>query len=224
MVRMTHVCNGSEQEMLPQVHYLQQPAADYVKTAVWAATELHRSGIPGDILIFLTGVCMACHLALVLKGLDMQTKLQAALWICHESRTLVPSSWAGASTLFWPSIWSLPGVRFLSWAVKSSCMCLHSGAVHKSCRYIHWWSARSSGSIISCGTGQDECEAAVASLEEEARRMRKRGSGQRLCPVALYAGLPGASQLQALEPAPRGYRKVGDLRAAPLTELYWVPH
>lgn len=39
--------------------------------------------------------------------------------------------------------------------------------------------------------------------------MRKRSSGSRLFPVALYAGLPSASQLQALEPAPRGYRKVG---------------
>ncbi len=37
------------------MHYLQQPAADYVKAAVWAAAELHRCGLPGDILIFLTG-------------------------------------------------------------------------------------------------------------------------------------------------------------------------
>ena len=56
--------------------------------------------------------------------------------------------------------------------------------------------------------GQDECEAVVSLLEDEAKRMRKRGSGQRLYPVALYAGLPASNQLQALETTPRGYRKV----------------
>lgn len=57
--------------------------------------------------------------------------------------------------------------------------------------------------------GQDECEAAVRLLEEEAARgRRERASGLRLMPAALYAGLPAAAQLAALEPPPRGYRKV----------------
>lgn len=49
-------------------------------------------------------------------------------------------------------------------------------------------------------------------LEEEARRGRRGGAeqdGLRLMPAALYAGLPAAAQLAALEPPPRGYRKVG---------------
>ena len=46
-------------------------------------------------------------------------------------------------------------------------------------------------------------------LEEEARRVQKRGSKLRLFPLALYAGLPAASQQQVFEPTPRGYRKVG---------------
>ncbi|KAG2432191.1 hypothetical protein HXX76_009111 [Chlamydomonas incerta] len=38
-----------------QVHYLQQPAADYVTAAVSAAVDIHCEDMPGDILIFLTG-------------------------------------------------------------------------------------------------------------------------------------------------------------------------
>jgi hypothetical protein len=52
----------------------------------------------------------------------------------------------------------------------------------------------------------------VRLLEEEARRGRRGGAekdGLRLMPAALYAGLPAAAQLAALEPPPRGYRKVG---------------
>lgn len=45
-------------------------------------------------------------------------------------------------------------------------------------------------------------------LEEEARRgRREKAGGLRLMPAALYAGLPAAAQLAALEPPPRGYRK-----------------
>lgn len=65
------------------------------------------------------------------------------------------------------------------------------------------------GDILVFLTGQEECEAAVSMLEEEARRFRRaQGSSLRLMPVALYAGLPAASQLQAFEATPRGYRKV----------------
>ena len=65
------------------------------------------------------------------------------------------------------------------------------------------------GDILIFLTGQEECEAAVSMLEEEARRFRRaQGSSLRLMPVALYAGLPAASQLQAFEATPRGYRKV----------------
>ena len=65
------------------------------------------------------------------------------------------------------------------------------------------------GDILMFLTGQEECEAAVTMLEEEARRFRRaQGSSLRLMPVALYAGLPAASQLQVFEMTPRGYRKV----------------
>ena len=37
------------------MHYLQEPAPDYMRAAVTAAAELHGTGLPGDILIFLTG-------------------------------------------------------------------------------------------------------------------------------------------------------------------------
>lgn len=65
------------------------------------------------------------------------------------------------------------------------------------------------GDILIFLTGQEECESAVSMLEEEARRFRRaQGNSLRLMPVALYAGLPAASQLQAFEITPRGYRKV----------------
>ena len=65
------------------------------------------------------------------------------------------------------------------------------------------------GDILIFLTGQEECESAVSMLEEEARRYRRaQGSSLRLMPVALYAGLPAASQLQVFEATPRGYRKV----------------
>lgn len=38
-----------------EIHYLKQPASDYIKSAVEAAIELHLNEVPGDILIFLTG-------------------------------------------------------------------------------------------------------------------------------------------------------------------------
>ncbi len=44
-------------------------------------------------------------------------------------------------------------------------------------------------------------------LEEEARRLRHSRLKLRLMPAGLYAGLPAADQLAALNPAPRGYRK-----------------
>lgn len=55
--------------------------------------------------------------------------------------------------------------------------------------------------------GQQECEDAVALLEEEARKVRQSKARLRMAPAALYAGLPAAAQLAAFEPAPRGYRK-----------------
>ena len=65
------------------------------------------------------------------------------------------------------------------------------------------------GDILIFLTGQQECESAVSMLEEEARRYRRaQGGSLRLMPVALYAGLPAADQLQAFQPTPRGYRKV----------------
>lgn len=65
------------------------------------------------------------------------------------------------------------------------------------------------GDILIFLTGQEECEAAVSMLEEEARRFRRaQGSSLRLMPVAMYAGLPATSQLQVFEMTPRGYRKV----------------
>lgn len=37
------------------MHYLLDPAPDYVKAAVTAVCELHREDVPGDALVFLTG-------------------------------------------------------------------------------------------------------------------------------------------------------------------------
>ena len=56
--------------------------------------------------------------------------------------------------------------------------------------------------------GQDECERAVEYMEEEAKKVRKRGLGLKMMPLPLYAGLPYANQMQVFESAPRGYRKV----------------
>ncbi len=39
-----------------QIHYLEQPCSDYVRMAVQAAADIHREDMPGDILIFVTGV------------------------------------------------------------------------------------------------------------------------------------------------------------------------
>jgi hypothetical protein len=104
-----------------QLHYAAAPVADYVRAAVEAAVGVHQEGLPGDVLIFLTG--------------------------------------------------------------------------------------------------QEECERAVGMLEEEDRRLaaaaRGRGGGggggggrARLLAAPLHAGLPPAAQLAALQPPPRGARKV----------------
>lgn len=38
------------------MHYLLQPCADYVQAAVETVVDIHREDVPGDVLVFLTGV------------------------------------------------------------------------------------------------------------------------------------------------------------------------
>jgi len=38
-----------------EVHYLREPTSDYVRAAVEAAVAVHGAGVPGDVLVFLTG-------------------------------------------------------------------------------------------------------------------------------------------------------------------------
>ncbi|KAJ9517335.1 hypothetical protein QJQ45_016702 [Haematococcus lacustris] len=38
-----------------EVHYLQQPVANYVNAAVATVLDLHKADLPGDVLVFLTG-------------------------------------------------------------------------------------------------------------------------------------------------------------------------
>lgn len=45
--------------MRAQIHYLERPCSDYVRAAVQTAADIHREDMPGDILIFLTGVLAA---------------------------------------------------------------------------------------------------------------------------------------------------------------------
>ena len=44
-----------------QVHYLESPASSYVKAAVQTVQDIHREGLPGDILVFLTGKHLQCR-------------------------------------------------------------------------------------------------------------------------------------------------------------------
>ncbi|CAD7701368.1 unnamed protein product [Ostreobium quekettii] len=64
------------------------------------------------------------------------------------------------------------------------------------------------GDILIFMTGEDECEAAVKLLREEARHLAQARLSLKLQPVALYSGLPGYYQMQALQPPQRGHRKV----------------
>lgn len=106
-----------------QVHYLQEPARDYVLTAVETVLSLHNEDLPGDILVFLTGQ-QECQRAASLVAEETEM----------ESRKLAKSR---------------------------------------------------HGPFI----------------EERRRR-------QQLMPTVLYAGIPSAEQVNALQPCPRGYRKV----------------
>ena len=67
------------------MHYLEEPCADYVVTAVETTVELHREGIPGDILIFLTGELQAiARLAAQLRfELDLSSTGVAGMEPCH---------------------------------------------------------------------------------------------------------------------------------------------
>eukprot|EP00879_Flechtneria_rotunda_P019658 GHRR01020655.1.p1 GENE.GHRR01020655.1~~GHRR01020655.1.p1 ORF type:complete len:477 (+),score=160.70 GHRR01020655.1:145-1431(+) len=64
------------------------------------------------------------------------------------------------------------------------------------------------GDVLVFLTGQEELEAAVKMLDEEARKLARSRLKYKLLPTPMYAGLPGAQQRMALDPAPRGYRKV----------------
>ena len=55
-----------------QVHYLQEPAADYVRAAVSAAVDIHKVDLPGDILVFLTGQVRA-FVAVKAANINMPT-------------------------------------------------------------------------------------------------------------------------------------------------------
>ena len=60
-----------------QVHYLTKPSADYVRTAVEAAVNIHKDDLPGDVLIFLT-FAQECE--------------RAAEWIREEEQRLSSGS------------------------------------------------------------------------------------------------------------------------------------
>ncbi|KAI9197824.1 hypothetical protein LWI28_005236 [Acer negundo] len=62
------------------------------------------------------------------------------------------------------------------------------------------------GDILVFLTGQDDIDAAVQLLTEEARTNRKNSSGLIILP--LYSGLPRADQELVFSPTPRGKRKV----------------
>jgi len=38
-----------------QCHYLQEPTSDYVRAAAEAVIQLHKEGLPGDVLVFMSG-------------------------------------------------------------------------------------------------------------------------------------------------------------------------
>jgi ATP-dependent RNA helicase DDX35 len=69
------------------------------------------------------------------------------------------------------------------------------------------------GDILIFLASAEECDAAVALLLEEDRRLGPRGGGAggrglRLAPAPLYAGLPAAAAAAAFDPPPRGARRV----------------
>uniref|UniRef100_A0A383W704 RNA helicase n=1 Tax=Tetradesmus obliquus TaxID=3088 RepID=A0A383W704_TETOB len=64
------------------------------------------------------------------------------------------------------------------------------------------------GDVLVFLTGQEEVESAVRMLDEEARRLARSRLQYKLMAAPMYAGLPGAQQRLALEPAARGVRKV----------------
>eukprot|EP00877_Chromochloris_zofingiensis_P010555 jgi/Chrzof1/5753/Cz16g14170.t1 len=64
------------------------------------------------------------------------------------------------------------------------------------------------GDVLLFLTGQEECEAVVKLLDEEARKLARSRLKYKMLPLPLYAGLPGAHQRLVYEPTPRGYRKV----------------
>jgi HrpA-like RNA helicase len=45
-----------------QMHYLEESASDYVRSAVDTAVSIHRDGMPGDILLLLPGRLQTCDL------------------------------------------------------------------------------------------------------------------------------------------------------------------
>ena len=71
-----------------QVHYLEEPAPDYVRAAVTAAAELHATGLPGDILIFLTGAPKMTGALGLFAALSCQfLRKMGLLGACHVSLT-----------------------------------------------------------------------------------------------------------------------------------------
>ncbi|MEW5312087.1 MAG: hypothetical protein WDW38_003742 [Sanguina aurantia] len=65
------------------------------------------------------------------------------------------------------------------------------------------------GDVLIFLSGQEEVEAAVTMLDEEASRLAKSsGYSLRMLPLPLYSALPSSAQQLVFQPTPRGYRKV----------------
>lgn len=76
MVWSAQMNTRPEQKPLLQVHYLEQPANSYVKSAIAAAIDIHREGLPGDMLIFMTGQSLGVD---TVKALSLHSIASLAL-------------------------------------------------------------------------------------------------------------------------------------------------
>ena len=209
-----------------QVHYAEAPVSDYVRAAVQTVQDIHKEGLPGDILIFLTGEPRC--------GLRCQAHT-------HDWRQM-----RGAHSK--PCCAAQQRPKFAAeWRTRPGCAALPASALHRGCCWSTCAHTCAQGLALSralrkglgeellpaaalfggcwCASqaicarclalsrvlreGQDEVSQAVRMVDQLPVFARGGQPRVKLLALPLYAALSSSDQTRCFATTPRGTRKVG---------------
>ncbi|KAG2687763.1 hypothetical protein I3760_09G066000 [Carya illinoinensis] len=175
------------------------------KYSVVMVDEAHERSISTDILLGLLKKIQRCRpdLRLIISSATIEAKSMSAFFQTSKRRRALEGEELGPRMD--PAILSVEGrgfhvqIHFVEEPVQD-----YVQAAVSTVLLIH--DQEPMGDILVFLTGQDDIDAAIHLLNEEAQTNRKHSSG--LIVLPLYSGLPRAEQELIFSPTPRGKRKV----------------